>query len=182
MPRHVVLLRGVNLGPRNRVAMTTLREALEKDGFTDVATYLQSGNVVVTSEAAPETVARRVRALIKERFALDIAILVRSRAELEAVVRRNPLARDASDPKRYLVTFLTAELPGAFVERLGAAAGPGERFAVVGSEVYSWHPSGVGRSPLWERLAGKLPGVSATTRNWATVTTLLAMAGEGAAR
>ena len=69
MARHVVLLRGINIGPRNRIAMPALREALEEAGFTEVQTYLQSGNVVVESRAKPETVRKKVEKLIKERSA-----------------------------------------------------------------------------------------------------------------
>lgn len=178
----MVLLRGINLVRINRIAMPELRAALEADGFTDVATYLQSGNVVLTSRAAPEAVATRVRALIKRRFGFDIAVLVRSHAELAEVLRRNPLGKVAVDPKRYLVTFMSSELPPDGAARIRAAAGPGERFAVLGREVYSWHPAGVGRSPLWERLAARMQSVDATTRNWSTVEALLAMAAEGPAR
>ena len=106
MPRHVVLLRGINIGPRNRIAMPALREALEEAGFTDVQTYLQSGNVVLESRAKPETVQRKVEKLIEERFGLEIAVVVRTRAQLAAVVKRNPHAKVATEPKRYQVTFL----------------------------------------------------------------------------
>jgi uncharacterized protein (DUF1697 family) len=175
MPKHVVLLRGINLAHRNRISMPELREALAAAGFGDVATYVQSGNVVVSSKASAPAVARRVSELIHKRFGLDIVVIVRSHGELAEVVRRNPLAKVAVDPKRHLVTFMSRELPEAVVERMGAVAGPQERFEVIGREVYSWHPEGVGRSPLWERLAGKALGVDATTRNWSTVTVLLAM-------
>lgn len=177
MPRHVVLLRGINLARHNRISMPHLRAALEGGGFADVATYVQSGNVVVSSRSAPATVARQVKDLIKERFGFEVPVLVRSHAELSEVVRRNPLRQDATDPKRHLVTFMSDELPPGVVERMRAVAGPREEFAVIGREVYSWHPEGVGRSPLWERLSAKELGVSATTRNWSTVTALLAMAG-----
>jgi len=175
MPRQVVLLRGINLVKRNRIAMPELRSALEGNGYRDVRTYVQSGNIVLSSRASPERVAKDVKAVIKARFALDITILVRSREELAAVVQRNPLARVATNPGRYLVTFLSADLPAGFADKLSSVAQQ-EPFAVIGREVYSWHPYGVGRSPLWERLAAKSIGIDATSRNWTTVTTLLAMA------
>ena len=182
MERHAVLLRGINLARRNRIAMPELRAALEADGFRDVKTYVQSGNIVLASRASPERVAEKVNALIKKRFGFDVIVLVRSGAELEEVVRRNPLSKVAVDPKRHLVTFTSSPLPRAVVDRMTAVAGPREQFEVIGREVYSWHPAGVGRSPLWERLAGKALGIEATSRNWTTVTTLLAMAHEGTAR
>lgn len=181
MARHVVLLRGINLVRRNRIAMAELRTALEAAGFRDVRTYVQSGNVVLSSPRSPERVAKDVQALIEERFGFDIATLVRSRAELDEVVRRNPLARIATNPSRYLVTFLSAEPPAQFADDLHAVATQ-QSFAIIGREVYSWHPDGVGRSPLWERLLGKRLDIGGTSRNWATVTTLLAMAGDSTAR
>lgn len=175
MPRRVILLRGVNLVRTNRISMPQLRSALEAAGFRDVRTYLQSGNVVLSSRASADGVAGRVHEVIKERFGLDIIVVTRSRDELAAVVRRNPLAKIATDPRRYLVTFLSVQLSRGVVDNLASAAEQ-EQFAVIGREVYSWHPDGAGRSPLWERLAGKALGIKGTSRNWVTVTTLLAMA------
>ena len=182
MPRHVVLLRGINLVRTNRISMLELRAALEVDGFRDVKTYVQSGNIVLTSKAVPERVAQRVGALIKKEFGHNIAVVVRSHAELKAIVRRNPLGKVAKNPKRHLVTFLGSALPAKIKTKLGEVAGAEERFAVHGKEIYSWHPEGVGRSPLWERLGGKALGVTATARNWDTVTTLLAMSEDVTAR
>ncbi|HKW68984.1 MAG TPA: DUF1697 domain-containing protein [Candidatus Dormibacteraeota bacterium] len=176
VPRHVVLLRGINLVKRNRIAMPELRAALEAAGFRDVSTYVQSGNVLLSSTKQPERVARDVNVLIKERFGLDIAVVVRSREELAQIVRHNPLRKVVNDPKRHLVTFMSAAPPAEWVQLMRDEAGPQEQLTVKGREVYSWHPAGVGRSPLWERLAGKLPDITATTRNWSTVTTLAAMA------
>ena len=178
MARHVVLLRGINIGPRNRIAMGELREALAEAGFEDVRTYLQSGNVVVTSTAKPESVRRKCEQLISERFGLEIAVVVRTRAELAAVVKRNPLGKVATDPKRYQVSFLSAKLPAKVVRELEAVAAPSERLVASGREVYAWHPDGVARSKLWAKLAGKDLGVTATSRNWTTVETLLELAAE----
>ena len=147
MPRHVVLLRGINLVRHNRIAMPELRAALGADGFRDVMTYVQSGNVVLSSRASTERVAKRVNAVIKQRLGLDIVVLVRSDDELAEVVRRNPLAHIATNPSRHLVTFLSDELPHGFADDL-AKVGRQEPFAIIGREVYSWHPDGIGRTPL----------------------------------
>ena len=178
MARHVVLLRGINLGPRNRVAMPALREALEEAGFENVRTHLQSGNVVLESSAKPEAVVREVERVISERFGLEIAVVVRTRAQLAAVVKRNPLGRVATEPKRYQVSFLSEKLPAKVVRELEAVAAPGEQVVAAGREVYAWHPDTIARSKLWAKLAGKDLGVTATARNWATVEALLALADE----
>ena len=176
MLRQVVLLRGINLGSRNRIAMPALRKALTEAGFEDVQTYLQSGNVVLSSGAAPATVTRKCKALIAERFGLDIDVVVRTRDELADVVRRNPLGDVAKDPKRYQVSFLSAKPGRKVVRRLEELAVGDERLVADGRELYAWHPAGVARSKLWAALAGRGLGVTATARNWTTVTKLLDLA------
>lgn len=153
--------------------MPKLRDALEKAGFADVRTYLQSGNVVVSSRSKPEETVRRV---IAKEFGLDIAVVTRTRAQLAEVVERNPLARVAKNPKRYQVSFLDAKPSRDVVRRIEAAAAPKERVVVDGREVYAWHPDTVARSKLWALLAGQSLGVTATARNWTTVTKLLELA------
>src|SRR5262249_44383981 len=145
-------------------------------GFGDVRTYLQSGNVVLTSRASPASVARRCEELIAGRFGLDVAVVTRTRDELAEVVRRDPLGDVAKDPKRYQVSFLEAEPDPKIVDKLAAVAAARERFEVIGREIYAWHPTGVARSKLWALLAGKGLGVTATARNWTTVTQVLVLA------
>lgn len=179
MARQVVLLRGINLGPTNRVPMPALRDALSAAGFENVRTYVQSGNVVLDSHEAPDALAERVRALVNDEFGLDIAVVVRTRDELAEVVKSNPLKDVASEPKRYQVSFLSGEPSPELAEKLDRLATEEERVAVIGREIYAWHPAGVARSKLWNGLASKGglgPGLTATARNWTTVTTLLEMA------
>jgi uncharacterized protein (DUF1697 family) len=176
--RQIVLLRGINLGARNRVAMPNLRELLTDAGFEDVRTYLQSGNVVLSSNATPQQLAGRCRQAISDGLGLEIEVVVRTRAQLANVVRRNPLAEVAVDPKRYQVTFLSSALGAAAVRELAALAAPSERFVALGRELYAWHPDGVARSKLWARLGGRSLGVTATSRNWTTVTKLVELADE----
>ena len=176
--RQIVLLRGINLGPRNRVAMPALRELLSSEGFEAVRTYVQSGNIVLKSELSPDELERRCECLIEERLELAIAVLARTRDELADVVRRNRLKKIAENPKRYQVSFLRAELKPDVAEKLIATAVAPEQVVIDGREIYAWHPEGVARSKLWARIAGKDLGVAATARNWTTVTTLLAMADE----
>ena len=175
MTRQALLLRGVNIGPRNRVPMAELRAALEDAGFEDVKTYLQSGNVVLSNKAKPEQTARKVERLIQERFGLDIAVVARTDGQLARVVARNPLGDVAKDPKRYQVSFLDGPLPATSKQKLEEARVESERFVVHGREIYAWHPAGVARSKLWAELAGRGLGVTATARNWTTVTALLAL-------
>ena len=174
----MLLLRGINLGATRRVPMADLREALTEAGYGDVQTYVQSGNVVLSSRKSPDNLGRAVERVIAERFGFDVDVVVRSRDELAAVVATNPLAHVADNPKRYQVSFLDGPLDDTVVERLRALVAEPEALVVEGREVYAWHPEGVARSKLWNALAGKGLGVTATARNWTTVETLLAMADE----
>lgn len=176
--RQIVLLRGINLGPKRRVAMADLRSLLDDAGFQDVRTYVQSGNIVLSSEATSEQLARECERQISDRFGFDVDVIVRTGEELAEVVRRNPLAEVATNPKRYQVTFLAAEPDRDVVRTAAAVVADGERFVAIGRELYAWHPEGVARSKLSAKLAGGGLGVTATARNWTTVTTLLAMARE----
>ena len=156
--------------------MPKLREALEGAGFEDVRTYLQSGNVVLSSRDSATKVARTCERVIQTEFGLKIAVVVRTRAELARVVKRNPLGKAATNPKRYQVSFLEKKPTAALVRKLEEVAAPTEHVVAAGREIYAWHPEGVARSKLWAMLAGKGLGVTATARNWTTVTKLLELA------
>ena len=158
--------------------MPELRDVLADAGFGDVRTYVQSGNVVLTSRASPARVARTCEQAIAAQFGLEIDVLVRTHAELAQIVRRNPLGEVAVNPKRYQVSFLSAKPDREVVRNLAEAAVPPEQFVAQGRELYAWHPEGIARSRLWALLAGPGLGVTATARNWTTVTKLLALAEE----
>jgi uncharacterized protein (DUF1697 family) len=178
MPSRILLLRGINLGSRNRVSMPQLRDLLTDAGMRDVRTYVQSGNVVVASDKSPGRLAQECSAQIAKELGLEIDVVARTGEELAEVVKRNPLGDVAVNPKRYQVTFLADELDPAVVDKLAAVTHESERFVAAGREVYAWHPEGIARSKLWTALAGKSLGTTATARNWTTVTSLLEMAEE----
>jgi uncharacterized protein (DUF1697 family) len=174
--RYVVLLRGVNVGGHNKVPMTRLRELAVELGYTDVATYVQSGNLIVTAETTQAVeVETAVAEALRRDLAVDVAVMVRSRAELAAVIEANPLGDVADDPARLLVNFLAAQPAAEKLEVLDRNEFAPERFEIGDRCIYQWFPAGVGRSKMaaapWDRRLG-VPG---TGRNWRTVTTLLEM-------
>lgn len=173
----MLLLRGINLGSRNRIAMPQLRSLLSAGGFEDVETYLQSGNVVLSSELAPVALEATCEELIQARLGFEVPVIARSAHEIAAVAAHDPLRDVANNPKRYQVSFLRAELPAARVRELAQLARGEERLVARGRELYAWHPDGVARSKLWTRLASTGLGVVATARNWTTVKALAEIAG-----
>ncbi len=180
MARQVALLRGINVGGRKKVAMARLRELMEELGYSEVRTYVNSGNVVFSGpEQPPLEVARRLEEQLATTFGFDIAVVVRSREELAETVRANPLGAIATDPARHLVLFLAVEPEADRVPELDTAEIAPEAFHLLGREIHLWCPDGVNDSPLAKQMSEKRLGVTATARNWRTVEKLLALAEEG---
>jgi uncharacterized protein (DUF1697 family) len=176
---YVALLRGVNLGRQRRVAMADLRALVEGLGHTGVRTLLQSGNVVLSGRSGtPERVARRLEEALAARYGFEVGVVVRTRDALAAVVAADPLGHLATDPARYAVVFCSAPVGDRLADLAPDTYAP-DVVHVAESEVYVWMPDGFRgtRVPadLWDR---RLPGTTTTTRNWRTVTRLLALADE----
>jgi uncharacterized protein (DUF1697 family) len=187
MPTHVALLRGINLGGRNRVAMAALREVVEGLGHTEVATYIQSGNVVFTSgEADPARIAGGLERAIADRLGVRPRVVVLTCGELAQVVADNPFPGEPN-PRNLHAVFRNAP-PGpeelaavAAAQRRAREQGSRDQVRVVGRTVFLHTPDGFGRSELaaaLTRATGAQAADSAgTARNWATVQKLLAMCG-----
>lgn len=181
MPRYVALLRGINVGGRNKVAMADLRKVTTSLGHTEVATYIQSGNVIFTSpDTSSSRIADGLEQAIAQQLAVRSAVLVLSRGELAQVVADNPFP-DVTDP-RYLHAFFRREEMGPdAVAAIGAAQqrarekGSRDEAVVVGRTLFLSTPDGFGRSELAAQLARSSDQVAATARNWATVTRLVTM-------
>jgi len=193
MASHVALLRGINVGGRNKVPMAELREVVASLGHTGVSTYIQSGNVLFsTGETDAGKLAAALEAAISERFGLWAAVVVLSRDELAAVLAANPYP-DEPNPRLVHVVFLNAEPPPDVLDRVAAAqaavAAKGSRDTVqaVGRVLYLHTPDGFGTSELAQILLSRILSppakqkkqvLAATARNWATATKLLSLCGE----
>jgi uncharacterized protein (DUF1697 family) len=176
--RCVALLRGINVGSHRRVAMADLRALMSGLGYGDVRSLLQSGNVVFTTKASPQRVTRDLEQRIEADLGVQAEVVVRTGEELAAVVERDPLGTVASDPKRYQVSFLSAEPDPSVAREIAALDFAPERCVLSGREIYAWHPDGIHNSALARLLSGPRLGVTATARNWNTVLKLLVMVRE----
>jgi len=173
---YVALLRAINVGGRNVVAMARLRELLTELGYGAVRTHLQSGNALFMADGTPpELVEEELERGLVDELGVAVKVLVRTRAELERVVAANPLLDVAGDHKRLLVTFLSRAPDQALASELAPADFEPDVFALGEREIYAWYPDGVRATRLsnafWERRFQ----VVATGRNWNTVTRLLEM-------
>ena len=173
--RYLVMPRGINVGTRNRVPMAELRSKLADEGYAGVATVLQSGNVVVSTEAdRPDELAGAMQRLLSDEFDVDVPCVVRTANQVLRVLERNPLQEIVSDPSRYLVNFLSKEPDPEVVGALLEEDHSPEAIAIEGSEAYVWTPDGVKAMTLSYAYLEKRFGVVATARNWNTLEKIVA--------
>ncbi|NBC96383.1 MAG: DUF1697 domain-containing protein [Deinococcus-Thermus bacterium] len=175
--RRVVLFRGLNVGRSNRLTMDALREVLVAAGCRDVRTHLQSGNAVVRAVAGEtdEALAERLGAAVSGRTDGTVEAHVIGVPELRRAVARNPYPEATVAPQTVQLFFLAEAPDGEAEGRLADLAAPSESFVLDGRMLYLHAPDGIGRSKLVAR-AERLLSVSATARNWRTVTALLTLA------
>jgi uncharacterized protein (DUF1697 family) len=177
--RNVALLRGVNVGGNNMVPMASLRELMQELGYEGVRTHLQSGNVVFAAPGTPpERTAQEIEGQLAQRLGLNVRVLVRTGEELARVVSENPLPEAVSEPARLLVNFLSATPDPELLRALDPADFEPDLFGVGEREIYVWCPEGVRATKLSYAFWEKRLGVTATARNWNTVTRLLGLAEE----
>jgi uncharacterized protein (DUF1697 family) len=180
MPVFVALLRGINVGTAKRLPMASLRDLLTGLGYADVATLLNSGNAVFRAAGGPPARhAAAISAAIAKRLRLDVPVVVKTARELDTIVSENPLATGGSDPSRLLVAFTPDSRTLSTLGAVKAVVIPPERFVVGRNAAYLLCPAGILKSKAWDALLGK-PGAAATTRNWATVLKLQALASASA--
>jgi uncharacterized protein (DUF1697 family) len=189
MASHVALLRGINLGGRNKVPMAELREVVTSLGHTGVTTYIQSGNVLFsTPESDTARLASALEEAITKAFGLAVSVVVLSRDELAGIMDRNPYP-DEAKPQYVHVVFLGSKPARDLLDRIraaestAAAKGSRDTVSAVGQALFLHTPDGFGTSELAQavfRIIGP-PGrasVMATARNWATCTKLLSLCEE----
>lgn len=172
--KHVVLLRGVNVGGKNRLPMTALVAALERVGGRDVVTYIQSGNAIVSASAAVvRQLPRTLPAALAELAGIEVPVIVRSAAELAAARAGHPFGADGVDERELHVGFLASAPSAARIAALDPARSPGDRCLVRGRELYLHLPRGAGQSKLTSAYLDRVLGTITTVRNWATVAKLV---------
>jgi uncharacterized protein (DUF1697 family) len=181
MKTWIVLLRGVNVGGNNRLPMKALAAELESLGFSDVRTYIQSGNVVFRGPGQkPDALAAKIRGAILGKFGFEPAVLAIEAVDFAAAAAANPFPESTSEMEgRTVHLFFLDQVPKEVPrDRLDAVRVASERWQLKGKVLYLHAPEGFGNSKLATQ-AERILGVPATARNWRTVCALLEMAGLG---
>ena len=178
MGRMVALLRAVNVGGR-KLPMAELRTLCAGLGWSDVATYIQSGNVVFTAPGKPEAIEAVLEKAIEKQFGLDVPVIVRSQAEWAEYPGLNPFPEAAGDEPNKLHVLLVAKRPPAkdAAEAIQARAEAGERVRQAGDALWFHYPEGAGTSKLTPSLIDRAIGSPGTARNFNTVMKLQGDAG-----
>jgi uncharacterized protein (DUF1697 family) len=177
----VALLRGINVGGRNRVPMAELRAACTEVGWGEVRTHVQSGNLVLRAAATAAGVEGELERLVNARFGLVIPVMARSAADWAGLMRGNPFPEASrAEPQKVMLGLAKAPLRTGAVEALRERAAAGERVEAAGEGLWIHFPEGAGTSKLSPALLDRLAGSPVTLRNWRTVVALGEMTGAGA--
>ncbi len=172
----VALLRGINVGGNKLVDMARLRGLMTGLGYTDVRTYLQSGNAVFS--CVPGAAARAgptIEDAIEGEFGFECRVITRTAAELDEARAADPLLHLLGDPARHFVGFLSDQPKLDGVNSLAETDYGMDQVRVLDRHAYLWCPEGISRSPLGKLNFDRILGVTVTMRNWNTVTRLAAL-------
>ncbi len=173
----VALLRGINVGGKNRLSMKDLAAMFMEIGCDDVRTYIQSGNVLFRGgPTRMEDTPALISALISDRFGYHIPVVVRTAADLQQIVESNPFIGAGAETDKLHVMFLADEPESAWADSLDPDRSPGDEFNVLGREVYLHCPNGLARSKLTNGYFDAKLATTSTTRNWKTTLKLVEMA------
>lgn len=175
---HVALLRGINVGGKNKLPMTALVEIFKGLGCADVRTYIQSGNVVFSaSDALVRRIPTEVAATIEKKLGLTVPVITRSLDEWRTVATTNPFMTAGQDTKKLHVAFLASTPDDANVAAVDPDRSPPDEIVVRGKEIYLFYPNGVARTKLTNAYFDSKLATTSTVRNWNTVLKLLSLAG-----
>lgn len=175
MARTIALLRGINVGGRNKLPMADLKAHCSKLGATDIETYIQSGNVVFSApEIEPLKFTNDLSKAIEVAHGFAPAILVIAAKDLDKAIRNCPFPKDELSDKILHFYFLSDTPSELDANKLDDLKVSSEQWAIKGKVFYLYAPDGFGRSKLAAK-AETILGVRATVRNWRTVTKLQAM-------
>jgi uncharacterized protein (DUF1697 family) len=173
---YVALLRGVNVGGKNKLPMKELAEMFVAAGCRDVRTYIQSGNVVFRAGTGVVTkISRVIASGISDRFGFKSPVVLRSAEEIQTVVAGNPFLAKSTNDDGLHVMFLADHPAADAVAALDPSRSPGDSFIVRGRDIYLHLPNGAGVSKLTNAYFDSKLSTVSTGRNWRTVTTLLEM-------
>jgi len=181
MITYIAILRGINVSGQKKIKMADLRELLNNSGLEDLQTYIQSGNIIFkSSQRDSSKLAQLIKSKISEHYDFEVPVIIRDGEDWQSAIARNPFTeeKEGVDLQRVGVTFLENEPNRNLVSEIEERDYSPDEFVIDGKEIYLHCPTGFGKTKLTNNFFESKLKVTATTRNWKTVNTLIAMAGE----
>lgn len=177
MNTYIALLRGINVSGRNKIKMADLKLAFEKNGFKDVTTYIQSGNVIFNSSIAHiDVLEDDIHDIIKKNFNLDVETIVITPGDLKSAIEESPYKPGGDiDENRVYMAFLKRQPREDCIQNLADVSLLEEYYTIKARLLFAYLPNGFGRAKLNTNLIENKLKVTATARNWKTVNKLLIM-------
>ena len=168
---YISLLRGINVGGQKKILMKDLKALYESLGFANVVTYIQSGNLLFSSEVKAETAINQIEEAISKQYGFDVPVQVREVSDFESIIKNCPFSELdlVEEGTRVMVTFLDVQPTEENTEKLISYVKEPERLVLVGREVYLHCPNGYGKTKLSNSFLENKLKVGATTRNWKSV-------------
>jgi uncharacterized protein (DUF1697 family) len=179
MKTFISILRGINVSGQKKIRMADLTALYQEQNLRNVITYIQSGNVIFTTgeNATPQTLSKKIELAIKKKYRFDVPVIIRTAQEIKKTIFANPfLKRSDVDKERLYVTFLEEHPEDHAVENIRSVDYTPEEFVIKNREIFLYCPNGYGNAKLSNNFFENKLKITATTRNWRTVNTLLAMA------
>lgn len=177
MKTYIVLLKGINVGGHKKVPMADLRELLTKEGFEDVKTYIQSGNVILkTKETDVHTLENHIQEAIKAQFGFDVSVLIKSRDQLQTIFNRSPFPQPNKE-KSYF--FMLHDKPSKeLVDVASEKSYDDEEYHIIEDCIYYFSKKGMGKAKFNGNFFERKLNTFATARNYNTMVKLLSLSQE----
>jgi uncharacterized protein (DUF1697 family) len=178
MNTYIALLRGINVSGQKMIKMTALAELFQALKFTNVKTYIQSGNVVFQDKGKdPRALEKKIEKKIRDTFGFDVPVLVLNARTLPAILKNNPyLKKKGGDTSKLYLTFFNQQYDQKTVDTLSASDYGGDEFHVKDQVIYLHLPNNYGNTKLNNNFFESKLKITATTRNWKTMNELLRLA------
>jgi len=177
MTRFVSLFRGINVGGHQTIRMDALKELHESLDLWDVQTYIQSGNVVFTSNKPDVTqIQKDIEDAFAQKFGFQVKVMVRTAGEFNMIIENNPFQNQPTKESKWVVAmFLASDPISTALEDIQKTYSGPEELHIIGQELYIYYPEGIGRSKLTNTFLEKKLKTMGTARNWNTVLRLQKM-------
>lgn len=175
---YIAILRGINVGQKNRIKMTDLRQSLKELGLAQIQTYIQSGNLVFVTEEMPnQELEKRIAVCIKKDFDSEVSVIAHTQKDWQKIMDENPFLQDSLKEEKYMHVSFLGETPADFKEKeLRSKLRQEEGIEFGPQAVYRYCPNGYGKTKLTNSVLENKLKVKATTRNWRTTSKLLQLA------